>query len=473
MKSYFKDLEKEVRSRLEQATTRISVAVAWFTNPRLLDELIRLLRAGGSVEVMLVDDEINRKGLDFEEYLSLGGKLYWIDPQMHGLMHNKFCVIDASISMTGSYNWTNKASYNHENLVINDEVIDAQDYLVYFDELKHQFGLNTQRTSVSMELLLKRMRLMIETLRMGDEDDILYQSGTFESLYRQAEQIEVFDAAIACMRKGETAEAADLLEGWIRSNSQLRNPDADRMAWLRIQIELLRTEIGQIESDLMSARSLVEEFTRRLHLAVADLIMEIRHVQTLIAQKRMSRSDKAEDRAAYEHAQAEEERFSESRQRLKAEEEEHPSLNDADFDTLNKCYKKGVKHAHPDRFMDDPEKCARATELMQALNVLRKNNDLAAMQLLVEQIVSGEAFLTANQASSPALRKSTIEELEAVLEQLRQKRDAIYAELRELYLSEYYEQVVETERWQDVIEAKRESCRQMLRALRQELNRMG
>ena len=67
------------------------------------------------VELILNDDEINRGGdtsLDFTEFLQAGGVLRWNDSKQ--LMHDKFCIIDDRIVITGSYNWTNKAELNSE-----------------------------------------------------------------------------------------------------------------------------------------------------------------------------------------------------------------------------------------------------------------------------------------------------------------------------------------------------------------------
>ena len=34
------------------------------------------------------------------------------------MMHNKFCVIDRSTVINGSYNWSYKARQNHENITV-------------------------------------------------------------------------------------------------------------------------------------------------------------------------------------------------------------------------------------------------------------------------------------------------------------------------------------------------------------------
>ncbi len=51
-----------------------------------------------------------------------------------GLMHNKFVIIDRKIVITGSYNWSNNATFrNDENIVVLDDV--GEIYMDYFNEL--------------------------------------------------------------------------------------------------------------------------------------------------------------------------------------------------------------------------------------------------------------------------------------------------------------------------------------------------
>lgn len=52
------------------------------------------------------------------------------------LMHNKFCVIDLKKVITGSYNWTNKAEYNNENISMIKDRITAEEYANEFKEIK-------------------------------------------------------------------------------------------------------------------------------------------------------------------------------------------------------------------------------------------------------------------------------------------------------------------------------------------------
>ena len=66
----------------------------------------------------IYNDEINFGvyGLPFTKLKIAGGEVF---TAKENLMHNKFCIIDERIIITGSYNWTNKANKeNNENIVI-------------------------------------------------------------------------------------------------------------------------------------------------------------------------------------------------------------------------------------------------------------------------------------------------------------------------------------------------------------------
>lgn len=108
-------IQNAIQLELFKAKESIKIVVAWFTNELLLQPLILKLQSGVSVELILNDDEINRGGessLDFTEFLKAGGVLRWNNSKQ--LLHEKFCIIDNNIVISGSYNWTNKAEYNSE-----------------------------------------------------------------------------------------------------------------------------------------------------------------------------------------------------------------------------------------------------------------------------------------------------------------------------------------------------------------------
>lgn len=112
----FEKIQAQILEEIESAEFLIWVAVAWFTDETLFNALVKKRQLGISVKIILIDDRINRSSsLDFR---SLPTK--WLTPESNyqNIMHHKFCVIDLKKVLHGSYNWTNKAKYNQENISV-------------------------------------------------------------------------------------------------------------------------------------------------------------------------------------------------------------------------------------------------------------------------------------------------------------------------------------------------------------------
>ena len=136
-------IQNAIQLELFKAKESIKIAVAWFTNELLLQPLVLKLQNGVSVELIINDDEINRNGetsLDFTEFLKAGGVLRWNDSKQ--LMHDKFCIIDNRIVITGSYNWTNKAEYNSE---VENIFYDEDETTLFYNELYNKLSVRFEK----------------------------------------------------------------------------------------------------------------------------------------------------------------------------------------------------------------------------------------------------------------------------------------------------------------------------------------
>lgn len=114
---YSSRIQNIIQKEIFDAKDSIKIAVAWFTNNLLFQPLIMKLMQGVTVELILNDDDINRgdsNNIDFNQFIEHGGVLYWNNSKR--LLHEKFCIIDSSIVIFGSYNWTNKAEFNEESI---------------------------------------------------------------------------------------------------------------------------------------------------------------------------------------------------------------------------------------------------------------------------------------------------------------------------------------------------------------------
>ena len=101
---------------LMKAEKSIDVVVAWLTNQSLIDVLTYKQSKGVRVRVAVNDDHIN-KSSRFTALRKAGGVIERICASGGGVMHNKFCLIDESTLITGSYNWTLNAERGNEESV--------------------------------------------------------------------------------------------------------------------------------------------------------------------------------------------------------------------------------------------------------------------------------------------------------------------------------------------------------------------
>ena len=137
IEAHFEEIKAQIIESIQSAKFSIWVAMAWFTDNDLGNELWKKHKEGVNVQVIVNDDDVTKKnGLKFGNY---GIEYYPVAPDSpwgKKIMHNKFCVIDLKKVIHGSYNWTNNAKYNNENITITDSRELAEEFAGQFIELK-------------------------------------------------------------------------------------------------------------------------------------------------------------------------------------------------------------------------------------------------------------------------------------------------------------------------------------------------
>lgn len=138
IKAYFSGIKDVLQQNIQLSKQSINVAVAWFTHRELFIAILNALDRGVSVSLILIDDIINRSeyGLDFSQFIKKGGNLCFADSKK-SLLHDKFCIIDNTLTITGSYNWTYSAEKrNSENIIITDDSVVSKSFSQRFSELR-------------------------------------------------------------------------------------------------------------------------------------------------------------------------------------------------------------------------------------------------------------------------------------------------------------------------------------------------
>ena len=131
---YFEDIEAQIIDQINKAKFLIWIAVAWFTNRNLANALHKKIGEGINVRLIVLDDKINREdGFQYEKLCET--KRILPNGTFNNIMHHKFCIIDLETVIVGSYNWTNKANWNKENISIEFSRELAKSYASRFIDL--------------------------------------------------------------------------------------------------------------------------------------------------------------------------------------------------------------------------------------------------------------------------------------------------------------------------------------------------
>lgn len=141
--AHFENIKSVIIEQLRKAKKSVKVISAYFSDSDLFDILCTLSKRGIEVELIISDDPMNtnESKIKFVDFLDSNGNLYLTNRSpAQTLVHHKFCIIDDELMITGSYNWTTKASLNRENIIIIDNKKTIQEYLKEFDFVKDEYS---------------------------------------------------------------------------------------------------------------------------------------------------------------------------------------------------------------------------------------------------------------------------------------------------------------------------------------------
>ncbi|MFL9835519.1 phospholipase D-like domain-containing protein [Chryseobacterium terrae] len=163
-----------IKTELYSAQSEILVAMAWFTNPELFEILERKAVQQVKISVIVSDQPDNEK-LDFEALRRMGVKFNRIKTIGYGMMHLKFCVIDRKIAISGSYNWSNNAKNNHEQVLVTTFPKTVDELVTTFFKIESR--IEKINNGVSMEDIEKEEQIELERLNNSSQKPTLSQKG--------------------------------------------------------------------------------------------------------------------------------------------------------------------------------------------------------------------------------------------------------------------------------------------------------
>lgn len=376
--AYFENIQDEILKEINKAQHSIYVAVAWLTDKVIFSALCEKAKVNIDVELLLINDTINNNYASFDHNTlkEYGGKVFFVNPSNEGaIMHHKFCVIDASTVITGSYNWSKKAQQNDENVVITSDALElGNKFIQEFNSIKDRIiGEKFIIGQVDVGKAIKRLDVIKGLILLEENEEITIHIRKLKEVNLTNEIIEI----IKRLENKEFSLAISLIENFKFQQSQLIIFDDPEIFALQLELKSVEIQLNAIENEKVEIEKALHEFSIQYNTILGKTILEILKIKKQLAQSEKER----------EQAEAEEEEFSkdyESKKDIKIR-----SLNEAEQKELKKLYREASMQCHPDKFIDDPVKVIIAQQVFVSLTEAYKSNDLEKVREILHNIKSG------------------------------------------------------------------------------------
>ena len=119
---YFENQRELILSDLNKAKQVIWICMYLFTDYKIASKVLEKHQEGLSVELILQDNEMNkREKLQNEFWRNLRSVLWWYPKTDEGINHHKFCIIDSKRVWHGSFNFTPTAATKNQEEYTSDD----------------------------------------------------------------------------------------------------------------------------------------------------------------------------------------------------------------------------------------------------------------------------------------------------------------------------------------------------------------
>jgi multidrug efflux pump subunit AcrA (membrane-fusion protein) len=437
--AYFDDIQLHILYELRKATTSIHIAVAWFTDPDIFEQLCQKAGSGVRVELIVVNDSINRKsGIEHEQLRDLGGVFMMVGDKKKSsaIMHNKFCVIDGATVITGSYNWSRQAQQNSENItIISDHPELARQFIQEFESI---FERHSGKGVVGADLgkIVARLEAMRHVIDLDDEDDIKLQLGKLKKLLSGGgEHVEV-NEIIARIEENQLDQAIAGIETFVRSRKQIAiyiDPDIPE---LTLELKAMEIQVGALEDEKTELEKLLHIYNYRHAAEVGEIIRRI----LLLRRDQLEGEAKQDENKKDEYQEARKDYEEYDRDYQETSKKELFKITEAEQQELKAIFRACSKMCHPD--VVALEFKGEATKMFAKLSEANEKNDIAAVKTIYEQLQKGIfAPMSATVSDAQKLHKQVV--------RMRGKVKDLAVAIFTIRSSEAYRKVVAIEDWDE------------------------
>lgn len=445
----FENIAERILTEIQKANNSIYIAVAWFTNKSIFEQLIKKAKNGCQIQIIISNDLINENSsIDFNKLEKHNGKVYKIGNGDTELMHNKFCIIDFNTVITGSYNWSYKAENNFENIVINsNDTSLAEQFVTEFNQIKKKYYPNeTIQNEFPIEIIIKRLEIIKNFILLEDINDISIAVEKLK-IYQFNEDVRTIISSIS---NKEYLKAITTIQEFINSYQQITIWNDPEIAGIKLEIKILESQINAFDNEKIELEKVISDFQHRHTIELGEVILEVLRLRKIKYKNHKKETEAEEDFNNY------------SKQYETEKDKKQFELNEEEKLELKKKFRKATTMCHPDKVSEEQK--AEAEEIFIELKKAYDEHDLEKVNQLLHDLENGKKFVS--QADSISEK----EKLKITLEKLKQKLKGIENEIISLKETEIFTTINNITNWDNYFTETKTQLEEELQNLKVELN---
>lgn len=450
----FENIAERIQNEIGKAQHTLLIAVAWFTNKNIFNSILLKAKEGCSVSLIISDDAINANSrIDFSQLEKHNGRFYKFGNGDTELMHNKFCVIDNSTVITGSYNWSYKAENNFENVVINyDDRFLAEQFIREFHSLIKTISPENHKEEkpFPVDVIIKRYQIIKNYIQLEEYDELKKEILKLQDYKHDKSVLILWNSIIS----NDFITALNEIEEFSKQHQAVAIFNDPEIFTLKLEVRILENKLNAFDNEKIELEKTLSDFHHAHTIELGQIILEI---------LKLRRIKFAHDKDKSKEAENDFKEFNEDFEKEKTK--ASFTLTDDEKVELKKKFRKATFLCHPDKVNDELKDVAQ--RIFIDLKNANETNDLKKVSEILSDLEAGNFF---KHKSETITEK---DKLKAYITKLKIQLRQVEEEIHSIVKSETYQLVISITDWTAYFNETKEKLKKELSELEKEISKLN
>lgn len=327
-------------------------------------------------------------------------------------MHHKFCVIDKSIVITGSYNWTNQAKKNHENIMITEGDLElANEFLKIFNQLQ-QPDTASNNITISSDTLKRRLEMIKNFILLDEIEEISSQVKKLSSVIDQYKLNDIINS----IEQGKYQLTVEQITHYLSKFTALVLSEDIEVSELKFELKLLELHVESISNEKIDIERNLLLFNRRQFEILGEVTQKILRVKAKFSKLKAEQINDKKEELEKEAEQAQETYEDYSEDFVEIQQKKVDILTEDQAKDMKKLYRLACNICHPDKVINNNKE--QAEKIFIDLTDAYENNDLTRVSKIYQAVKQGDFSQTrASTLNAVDILRSTLSEMRYKVEQ--------------------------------------------------------